>query len=214
MILVHFWFQVRESNFTRTILNPDFVVKKNRQMKHAKALAKTQSVELTIYTDLSPTCYFVKGEEIRLWITRVLERFSTEHKDQKCSELNSLQILVLCSVQILYRTRDIFEKTKYPHLKVLASPIDQVDRVVEGALAKLGVRDDPENYLIAKCIIPVNAELDHCPPRERGTFMEYDECPVDVMNKWDTTKGTRVEHFSIFEKARHNFKNTENSNWS
>ena len=100
MILVHFRFQVRESNFTRTISNPDFVVKKNRQMKHAKALAKTQSVELTIYTDLSPTCYFVKGEEIRLWISRVLERFSTEHKDQKCSELNSLQILVLCSVQI------------------------------------------------------------------------------------------------------------------
>ena len=64
--------------------------------------------------------------------------------------------------------------------------------MVEGALAKLGARDDPENYVIAKCIIPVNAELDHCPPRERGTFMEYDECPVDVMNKWDKTKGTMV----------------------
>ena len=22
--------------------------------------------------------------------------------------------------------------------------------------------------------------------------MDYDECPVDVMNKWDTTKGTMV----------------------
>ena len=30
------------------------------------------------------------------------------------------------------------------------SPIDQVDRVIEAALSKLDIRDDPENYLIAK----------------------------------------------------------------
>jgi len=54
------------------------------------------------------------------------------------------------------------------------------------------VRDDPENYLIAKCVIPVNAELDHCPPRERGTFMHYDECPAKVPDQWDSSKGTMV----------------------
>jgi len=56
------------------------VVKENKARKHARAL-QSQSSELTIYTDLTPTCYFVK---------------------------------------------------------VIASPIDQVDRVVEGALAKDG----------------------------------------------------------------------------
>ena len=54
------------------------------------------------------------------------------------------------------------------------------------------MRDDPENYLIAKCVIPVNAELDHCPPRERGTFMHYDECPAKVLDQWDSSKGTMV----------------------
>ena len=56
------------------------MVKENKARKHARAL-QSQSSELTIYTDLTPTCYFVK---------------------------------------------------------VIASPIDQVDRVVEGALAKDG----------------------------------------------------------------------------
>ena len=56
------------------------MVKENKARKHARAL-QSQSTELTIYTDLTPTCYFVK---------------------------------------------------------VIASPIDQVDRVVEGALAKEG----------------------------------------------------------------------------
>ena len=55
-------------------------MKENKARKHARAL-QSQSSELTIYTDLTPTCYFVK---------------------------------------------------------VIASPIDQVDRVVEGALAKDG----------------------------------------------------------------------------
>ena len=55
-------------------------MKENKARKHARAL-QSQSTELTIYTDLTPTCYFVK---------------------------------------------------------VIASPIDQVDRVVEGALAKDG----------------------------------------------------------------------------
>jgi hypothetical protein len=63
-----------------------------------------------------------------------------------------------------------------------AYPIDNVDEVVERALAKLNISDDPESYLIAKCVIPVNSVLDHCPPRERGTFMEYDEKPLDIMN--------------------------------
>ena len=49
----------KTNEFTRTISNPAIVVKKNRQMKHAKALLKNSS-ELTIYTDLSPQCYFVK----------------------------------------------------------------------------------------------------------------------------------------------------------
>ena len=43
-----------------------------------------------------------------------------------------------------------------------------------------------------KCIIPVNSILDHCPPRERGTFMEYDECPMDVLSRWDTSRGVMV----------------------
>ena len=55
-------------------------MKENKARKHARAL-QSQSSELTIYTDLTPTCYFVK---------------------------------------------------------VIASPIDQVDRVVEAALAKDG----------------------------------------------------------------------------
>lgn len=78
------------------------------------------------------------------------------------------------------------------YVTVKVSPIDQVDRVVEAALARLEIRDDPENYLIAKCIIPAGSILDHCPPRERGTFMEYDECPLDVLNRWDQSRGVMV----------------------
>jgi hypothetical protein len=37
-----------------------------------------------------------------------------------------------------------------------AYPIDNVDEVVERALAKLNISDDPENYLIAK----VNGDRD------------------------------------------------------
>ena len=35
-------------------------------------------------------------------------------------------------------------------VNVRVSPIDQVDRVVEAALSKLDIMDEPENYLIAK----------------------------------------------------------------
>ena len=88
-----FFFQVQESNFTRTISNPDAVIKKRREQKVQKRLA-TESREIQIYTDLAPTlCYYVN---------------------------------------------------------VRVSPIDQVDRVVEAALSRLDIRDDPENYLIAK----------------------------------------------------------------
>ena len=38
----------------------------------------------------------------------------------------------------------------------------------------------------------MNSILDHCPPRERGTFMEYDECPLDVLSRWDVTRGVMV----------------------
>ena len=34
--------------------------------------------------------------------------------------------------------------------------------------------------------------MDHCPPRERGTFMDYDECPLDVLSRWDVTRGVMV----------------------
>ena len=84
--------------------------------------------------------------------------------------------------------RFILHVDSIPIISYLASPIHRVDEVVEAALAKLGIRDDPENYVIAKCVIPVNAVLDHCPPRRRGTFMVYDECPVEVLHKWDASK--------------------------
>ena len=74
-------------------------------MKHAKALAKTQSVELTIYTDLSPTCYFVKGRGF-YFSTKCclfLEPILIEHK---YLESNSLQFWSLCSVLVLPRTLD------------------------------------------------------------------------------------------------------------
>ena len=109
---IHFRFQVRESNFTRTISNPDFVVKKNRQMKHAKALAKTQSVELTIYTDLSPTCYFVKGRGF-YFSTNICLFQKPNLIEQKDLESNSLQLWSLCSVSILPRTLEITKRRTF-----------------------------------------------------------------------------------------------------
>ena len=41
-------------------------------------------------------------------------------------------------------------------------------------------------------LIPVNSILDHCPPRKLGTFLDYDECPLDVLTRWDPTRGVMV----------------------